>query len=90
MAPNAYPDFGQAHLGLAAVLASGRKPELALPHVEPAVSLDPGNDVSVVPALQVPRHAGQFGRATEALAEFERLHSPKISQTLFKLKLFQR
>src|SRR5882672_5393495 len=29
-----YPDFAEAHLGLAAVLMSTRKPELALPHLQ--------------------------------------------------------
>ena len=29
-----YPDFGEAQLGLAAVLMSLQKPELALPHLQ--------------------------------------------------------
>lgn len=88
MALNAYPDFGQAHLGLAAVLASRHKPELALPHLQRAISLDPANDVSWYRLSQIEGMLGNSAERQKAQAEFERLRSQKNGQTLSNLKLF--
>lgn len=74
-----YPDFEEAHLGLAAVLASLQKPELALPHLQKAIALNPQNDVSWYRLSQVEGMLGNDAKRQEAIAEFQRLKTRKSS-----------
>jgi tetratricopeptide (TPR) repeat protein len=74
-----YPDFEEAHLGLAAVLTSLQKPELALPHLQKAIALNPQNDVSWYRLSQVHGMLGNDAERQKALAEFQRLKSRKSS-----------
>jgi tetratricopeptide (TPR) repeat protein len=70
-----YPNFEQAHLGLAAALTSVQKPDQALPHLQRAISLNPENEVSWYRLAQVERMLGNQAEKEKALTEFQRLHS---------------
>lgn len=69
-----YPDFAEAHLGLASVLLSLQKPESALPHVLKAVELDAENEVAWFRLGQVQKALGNTAEQQKALAEYQRLH----------------
>jgi len=75
-----HPDFEEAHLGLAAVLTSLHKPELALPHLQEAISLNRENEVSWYRLGQVEGILGHSSQQQKAMAEFQRLHSAKNAQ----------
>jgi tetratricopeptide (TPR) repeat protein len=77
---NYYPAFEEAHLGLASTLISLRKPELALPHVQQAIALNAGNEVSWYRLSQAYRLLGNAPEQKRAFAEFQRLRSQKSSQ----------
>jgi len=72
-----YPDFEDARIGLARVLIAEGKPELAVPHLQRAISSSPDNEVSY---YQLSVAYGRLGNAAEqqkALAEFQRLRGRK-------------
>ena len=72
-----YPDFEDARIGLARVLIAQGKPELAVPHLQNAITSSPANEVSY---YQLSMAYGRLGNAAEqakALAEFQRLHGQK-------------
>ena len=75
-----YPDFAEAQLGLAAVFMSVQKPDLALPHLERAVALNPGNEVAWYRLSQVHGMLGHETEQKKAFAEFQRLRTQKSSQ----------
>ena len=75
-----HPDFEEAQLGLAAVLMSLQKPDLALPHLQKAVALNPGNEVVWYRLSQVQGMLGHEAEQKKAFAEFQRLRSQKTSQ----------
>jgi tetratricopeptide (TPR) repeat protein len=75
-----YPDFEEAQLGLAAVLMSQQKPDLALPHLQKAITLEPGNEVSWYRLSQVQGMLGQEVEQKKTFAEFQRLRTQKSSQ----------
>lgn len=75
-----HPDFEEAQLGLAAVLMSLQKPDLALPHLQKAVALNAGNEVAWYRLSQVLGMLGHEAEQKKAFAEFQRLRSQKSSQ----------
>jgi len=75
-----YPAFEEAHLGLASTLISLRKPELALPHVQQAIALNAGNEVSWYRLSQAYRLLGNAEEQKKAFAEFQRLRSQQSSE----------
>lgn len=75
-----HPDFEEAQLGLGSVLMSQQKPELALPHLQRATALDPGNEVSWYRLSQVQGMLGHEAEQKNAFLEFQRLRSQKSSQ----------
>lgn len=77
LALKTYPDFEEARLGLAGVLIAQQKPELALPHLHKAISLNPENEVAYYRLVQVHRALGNGAEQQKALAEFQRLRSEK-------------
>ena len=83
-----FPDFEQSHLGLAAVLATLGKPELALPHLQKAIQLTPGNEVSWYRLSQIEGRLGNSSEQQKALLEFQRLHAQKLAQNEPAKKLF--
>lgn len=83
-----HADFEEAQLGLAAVLVALRKPELALPHLQKAISLNAKNEVSWWRLAQVERALGNTTEQKRALAEFQRLHSQNAGHEESARKLF--
>jgi predicted Zn-dependent protease len=72
-----YPDFEDAHIGLARVLIREGKPELAIPHLQKAIASSPDSEVSY---YQLSVAYGRLGNAAEqakAIAEFQRLQGQK-------------
>jgi tetratricopeptide (TPR) repeat protein len=88
MALKYYPNFEEAHLGLASVLMFAHKPELALPHLQKAIALNAKNEVSWYRLVQVQRALGNVREQQKALAEFQRLRSHKASQQAAARGLF--
>jgi tetratricopeptide (TPR) repeat protein len=80
MALKYYPNFEEAHLGLASVLMFEHKPGLALPHLQKAVALNPDNQVSWYRLMQAERALGNVPEQQKALQEFQRLQRQEASQ----------
>ena len=68
-----YPDFQEAHVGLAAVLIAQRKPDLALPHLQKAVALNANDEVAWYRLVLVDRQLGNVDEQNKALAQVQRL-----------------
>jgi len=83
-----YPEFEEAHLGLAAVLTSLQKPDLALPHLQKAISMNRENEVSWYRLSKVERLLGNSTEQLKAMAEFQKLHSKKTNELESGRKLF--
>ncbi len=75
-----YPDFEEAQLGLATTLMAQQKPDLALPHLQRAVALDPQDEVAWYRLSQADRALGNTEEQKKALAEFQRLRTQIASQ----------
>jgi len=75
-----HPGFEEAQLGLAAVLMSQQKPDLALLHLQKAIALNPANEVSWYRLSQVQGLLGQEAEQKKTFAEFQRLRKQKSSQ----------
>jgi tetratricopeptide (TPR) repeat protein len=75
-----HPDFEEAQLGLAAVLMSVQKPDMALPHLQKAITLNAANEVSWYRLSQVQGMLGHEAEQKKTFAEFQRLRSQKASQ----------
>jgi tetratricopeptide (TPR) repeat protein len=76
-----YPDFGEAHEGLAAVFLAQQKPALALPELQRAIALDPSSEVSWWLLSKVERSLGNSVEQNKALGEFLRLRQAQANQT---------
>jgi tetratricopeptide (TPR) repeat protein len=70
-----YPDFEEAHVGLATTLMAQQKPDLALPHLQRAVALNAEDEVAWYRLAQADRTLGNKEEQTRALAQFQRLRS---------------
>ncbi len=70
-----YPDFEEAHVGLATTLMAQQKPDLALPHLQRAVALNADDEVAWYRLGASGSSLGQQGRTNKALAQFQRLRS---------------
>jgi tetratricopeptide (TPR) repeat protein len=68
-----YPDFQEAHVGLAATLMAQQKPSLALPHLQRAVALNADDEVAWYRLAQTDRALGNAEEQKKALAQFQRL-----------------
>lgn len=68
-----YPDFEEAHLGLAAVLLSQHQPALAISSLQKAIALRRGDEVAWYRLAQAYRAQGNTAAQQKALAEFQRL-----------------
>ena len=75
-----HPDFEEAQLGLAAVLMSLQEPDVALPHLQKAITVSPGNEVAWYRLSQVQGMLGHEAEQKKAFAEFQRLRNQKSSQ----------
>lgn len=76
-----YPNFEEAHLGLASVLLSLQKPELALPHLHKALELNAQNEVAWYRLGQVQKGLGNTAEQQKAFAEYRRLHDKANQQS---------
>ncbi|GAC1664358.1 MAG: hypothetical protein NVS9B4_19750 [Candidatus Acidiferrum sp.] len=85
-----YPDFEEAHLGLAAVLMAQQKPDSALPHLRKSIELNAGNEVSWYRLSQVQMMLGNSAEQQKAFAEFQRLRNEKVTQREAARELFSR
>jgi tetratricopeptide (TPR) repeat protein len=70
-----YPDFQQAQVGLAAVLMAQQKPDMALPHLQKAVELNPGDEVAWYRLARADRQLGKIEEQNKALAQVQRLRN---------------
>jgi tetratricopeptide (TPR) repeat protein len=70
-----HPDFEEAHVGLATTLIALQKPDLALPHLQRAVSLNADDEVAWYRLGMVDRALGRTEEQNKALIQFQRLHS---------------
>jgi predicted Zn-dependent protease len=73
-----YPDFEEAHVGLAAILVALEKPAEALPHLQKAIASNPADDVAWYRLSQVERRLGNLAEEKKALAEFGKLHEKSV------------
>jgi predicted Zn-dependent protease len=88
LAIKSYPDFEEAHLGLAAVLTSLQKPEVALPHLQEAIALNAGDEVAWYRLSQVYGLLGNLAEQKKAFAEFQRLRNRKSSEQEAEKRIF--
>ena len=88
IALTSHADFEEAHLGLAATFIALHKPDLALAHLQKAISLNRNNEVSWWRLSQVQRMLGNKAEQQKSLAEFQRLHSQTASYQDSARKLF--
>jgi tetratricopeptide (TPR) repeat protein len=70
-----YPDFQQAHVGLAAILMTQQKPDLALPHLQRAVELNADDEVAWYRLVLADRQLGRVEEQNKALAQVQRLRN---------------
>jgi tetratricopeptide (TPR) repeat protein len=77
---SSHPDFEEVHLGLASVLLSLQKPELALPHLLKAVELNAQSEVAWYRLGQAQKALGNTAEQEKALAEYRRLHDEANQQ----------
>jgi tetratricopeptide (TPR) repeat protein len=75
-----YPDFEEAQVGLATTLMAQQKPDLALPHLQKAVTLNAGDDVAWYRLSQVNRALGNKDEQQKALVQFQRVRSEEAQQ----------
>lgn len=75
-----HPDFPEAQIGLADVLASHSKWQEALPHLERAVALRPDDDVAWYRLSQIYRDLGDTAKQQKALATFKQLRSKSSTE----------
>jgi tetratricopeptide (TPR) repeat protein len=80
MALQYYPDFEEAHVGLARVLLAQQKADPALAHLQKAVSLNREDDVAYYQLAAVYRHMGNANEQQKALAEFRNLRARRAQQ----------
>ena len=70
-----YPDFEDAHIGLARVLIREGKPELAIRHLQKAIALSPDNHVSFYLLSVAHGRLGNTAEQARAIAEYQRLQA---------------
>lgn len=70
-----YPDFEEALVGLAGIDLAGQKPQAAVPLLEHATRLRADDEVAWWRLAQADRALGNKAGQTQALAEFQKIHS---------------
>jgi len=75
-----YPDFEEAHVGLAAALISLARQNEALPHLQQAIKLNPADEVAYYRVSQVYKALGNEAEQQKALLEFRRLRAQQSKQ----------
>ena len=85
-----YPEFEDAHLGLAAVLIAQQKMPEALAQLQAAIALNAENEVSWYRLSQTQLALGNTAEPQKAFAEFQRLRVQKSGQQEAARELFSR
>jgi tetratricopeptide (TPR) repeat protein len=80
-----YPEFEEGLVGLGRVLVAQGKPDLALPPLTKAVSLNPQDDVAYFQLYQAHRALGHREEQEKAQAEFQKLRARKREQERLNL-----
>jgi tetratricopeptide (TPR) repeat protein len=75
-----YPDFEEAHVGMAAILIALEKPAEALPHLQKAIASNSADEAAWYRLSQVERRLGHAAEEKKALAEFGKLHEKSVQQ----------
>jgi tetratricopeptide (TPR) repeat protein len=75
-----YPDFEEAHLGLAAVLMAQGESKFALPHLQKAVAINPGDEVGWYRLSRAQKAVGNDALQQQALLEYQRLHNKSLQE----------
>jgi tetratricopeptide (TPR) repeat protein len=75
-----YPDFQEAEVGMGRTLIAVGKADLALSHLQRAVSLNPRDDVAYFQLSRAYRELGNVAEQQKAIAEFRRLRSEQSHQ----------
>jgi tetratricopeptide (TPR) repeat protein len=76
----AYPDFGEALVGLGRALVAAGRPAAAVPHLRKAVGVNPRSEVAFYQLAQAHRALDQRAEQQAALATFTRLRDDKERQ----------
>lgn len=88
MALKNYPDFEEAHVGIAAALMGVNKADLAVAHLEKATTLNPSDEVAWYRlARAYGAVSNDIGRK-KALGEFQHLHTLKLNGQEASRRLF--
>jgi predicted Zn-dependent protease len=74
------PNFQEAQVGMSRALLALDKPDLALPYLLKAISVNPEDEVPYYQLSQVYRKLGSETEQHNALAEFQRLRGQKSRQ----------
>lgn len=80
MALGHYPDFEEAHVGLAGALFGLRENDEALVELESAIALNAADEVAWYRLSQVQRALGNVAEQQKALGEYQRLHEKTTAQ----------
>lgn len=75
-----YPDFEEAHVGLAGALFGQQKNQEALHELNSAIALNSSDEVAWYRLSQVQRALGNDAERQKALAEYQRLHEKTTAQ----------
>src|SRR6185312_13929291 len=75
-----YPDFVEAHLGMAAVLLASREPGRALAELQRASALNPDDEVTYYRLSQAYKSLGDAAGQEKALGTFRRLRAEKTNR----------
>jgi tetratricopeptide (TPR) repeat protein len=75
-----YPDFEEAQVGLGTTLMAQQKADLALPHLQKAVTLNAEDEVAWYRLSQANRALGNKDDQQKALAQFQRVRSEMALQ----------
>jgi tetratricopeptide (TPR) repeat protein len=80
-----YPEFEEAHVGLAGVFMAQQQPDLALPHLKAAIAISRDDEVSWYRLAEVERALGNRNEQQEALEQFRKLHQANLDQQFNRL-----
>ena len=76
-----YPDFEEAHLGLATVFMAEQKSDQALLQLQKSIAVNADNEVSWYRLSQVEKALGNVSEQQKALAQYQRLRQRAREQT---------
>lgn len=72
-----YPNLEEAQVEMGRVLIAGKQPQLAVTHLQKAISLNPEDEVAFFQLAQAYHELGNAAEQQKALAEFQRLQAQK-------------